>query len=98
MYFSTLPDAIIFNCLSLQAADSDQSVAIWFATERENEDKDLISMIWLRENGWEKSSFSSQPYYSLVRRSNKSHFISACKTGPRGLLLWHIRAVCQHLL
>lgn len=75
MYFSTLLDPIIFNCLSLQAADSDRSVGMCFATERENENKDLISVIWVRENGWEKSSVSPQPYYSLVMRSKKPfHF------------------------
>lgn len=48
--------------VSLQAADSDRSVGIWFATETENENKDLISVLWVRENGWKKSSFSPQPY------------------------------------
>lgn len=31
--------------VSLQAADSDRSAGIWFATETENENKDLISVL-----------------------------------------------------
>jgi len=57
------------NCyVSLQDADSDRSVlsGIWFTTERENEDKVFIGVIWVRESGWEKSRFSPQRYQNLV--------------------------------
>lgn len=56
------------RCVSLQAADSDRSVlsGLRFITERENEDEGFIGMIWLRESGWKKSSFSPQPYQNLV--------------------------------
>ena len=63
MYFYTLLDAITVMCLyKLQIQIDPCSVGIRFTTERENEDKDFISMIWVRENGWKKNSFSPQPY------------------------------------
>lgn len=50
-------------CLyKLQIQINPGSFGIWFTTERENEEKGFISMIWVRENGWKKSSFSPQPY------------------------------------
>lgn len=58
-----LLDAITVMCLyKLQIQIDPGSVVIWFTTEGENEEKDFISMIWVRESGWEKSSFSPQPY------------------------------------
>lgn len=63
MYFYTLLNAITVMCLyKLQIQIHLCSVGIWFTREREKEDKDIISMIWVRENGWKKSSFSPQPY------------------------------------
>lgn len=63
MYFCMLLDAITVMCLyKLQIQIDPGSFGIWFTTERENEEKGFISMIWVRENGWKKSRFSPQPY------------------------------------